>query len=203
MKTLIFFPESKSDLTQNTPQNENSNFLSWVQIWPYPEHPPWKWKLIFFPESKSDLTQNTPPKWRLKYVETVSPKDTISFRYVGVLHTIGMHWNKISFGSFRPVICQLKRKTVPYEYYYRLSHKKGQPAKNRGDYNRGHKNNILTKLCMIYKCEMSTLREGQIVGLKLKEILSDCSHQFPMTNILLRMISLLTSIWIHNELVAR
>ena len=80
MKTLIFFPESKSDLTQNTPPLKmkilswvqiwpypehppppkmKTNFLSPVQIWPYPEHPP-KWKLIFFPESKSDLTQNTP-----------------------------------------------------------------------------------------------------------------------------------------------
>ena len=71
-------------------------------------------------------------------------------------------------------------------------------CKNRGDYNRGYKNTILTKLCMICKCEVSTLREGQILGLRLNEILFDCSHQFPMKNISLRKISLLTSTWIHN-----
>ena len=42
---LKLFPESKSELTQNTlplppPKMKNSNFLSWVQIWAYPEHPP-------------------------------------------------------------------------------------------------------------------------------------------------------------------
>ena len=69
-KTLTFFPEFKSELTQNTcPQKmKNSNFLSWVQIWAYPEHPPpRKWKtLTFFPEFKSELTQNTPlpRKWK-------------------------------------------------------------------------------------------------------------------------------------------
>ena len=80
-RKLKFCPESKSALTQNTPpenwnssqssnltlprtppQIENSNFLSRVQIWHYPAHPPQKLKtLIFFAESKSDLTQNTPP----------------------------------------------------------------------------------------------------------------------------------------------
>ena len=93
LKTLIFFPESKTDLTQNHPplpkKIENSDFLSRVQNWPYPEHPflkiensnflsrvqnwpyplPENWKLIFFPESKSDLSQNT-PLWQLKYVKT-------------------------------------------------------------------------------------------------------------------------------------
>ena len=39
-KTLTFFPEFRSELTQNTPQMKNSNFLSWVQIWAYTEHPP-------------------------------------------------------------------------------------------------------------------------------------------------------------------
>ena len=75
---------------------KNSNFLSWVQIWAYPEHPPENEKLTFFPEFRYEFTQNTPPKWKtnflsgvkiwaypghptlqLKYVETVSPKDTI------------------------------------------------------------------------------------------------------------------------------
>ena len=67
LKTLIFFPESETDLTQNTslpPQKiENSDVLSRFQIWPYPEHPPpenWK-TLIFFLESETDLTQNTSP----------------------------------------------------------------------------------------------------------------------------------------------
>ena len=40
---LKLFPESKSGLTQNTPpplpKMKNSNFLPWVQIWAYPEHP--------------------------------------------------------------------------------------------------------------------------------------------------------------------
>ena len=42
---------------------KNFNFLSWVQIWAYTEHPPsWKWKtLTFFPEFRSEPTQNTPP----------------------------------------------------------------------------------------------------------------------------------------------
>ena len=44
---------------------KNSNFLSWVQIWAYPEHPP-------------------PRSGVFKYVETVSPKDTISFVFVRV-----------------------------------------------------------------------------------------------------------------------
>ena len=40
-KEMKFFPESKSDLIQNPPPKiENSNFLSRLQIWPYPEHPP-------------------------------------------------------------------------------------------------------------------------------------------------------------------
>ena len=64
-KTLTFFPEFRSEITQNTdpppppppPKMKNSNFLSCVQIWAYPAS----------------------PHWRLKYVETVSPKDTISF----------------------------------------------------------------------------------------------------------------------------
>ena len=48
LKTLICFPESKSDLTQNTlPPN---------------------WKLQFS-ESKSDLIPS-PPQWQLKYMET-------------------------------------------------------------------------------------------------------------------------------------
>ena len=69
MKTLTFFPEFKSELTKNTP--------------PCPPSPKWK-ILTFFPEFKSELTQNTPHNptptpWRLKYVETVSPKDTISY----------------------------------------------------------------------------------------------------------------------------
>ena len=71
-KNKKLFPESKSGLTQNTPppQNENSNFLSWVQIWAYPEprplHP-WKWKtLTFFPEFRSELTQNLPPPPKMK-----------------------------------------------------------------------------------------------------------------------------------------
>ena len=73
-KALTFFPEFKSELTQNTPPQKmkNSNFLSWVQIWAYPEYtpPPWKWKtltfLTFFREFKSELTQNPPPprKWK-------------------------------------------------------------------------------------------------------------------------------------------
>ena len=84
LRTLTFFLDSKSDLTQNTPSPpkiENSNFLSRFQIWPYPEHPPPKNKILprvqvwpypehpppklktltFFLDSKSDLTQNTPP----------------------------------------------------------------------------------------------------------------------------------------------
>ena len=65
LQNLKLFPESKSGLTQNTPKMKNSNFLSWVQIWAYPEHPPWKWKtLTFFAEFKSELTQNTPPQWK-------------------------------------------------------------------------------------------------------------------------------------------
>ena len=54
-----------------SPEMKNSNFLSWLQIWAYTEHPPppWKWKtLTFFPEFRSELTQNTtplpPPKWK-------------------------------------------------------------------------------------------------------------------------------------------
>ena len=65
---LKLFPESKSGLTQNPPpQMKNSNFLSRVQIWAYPEHspPPRKWKtLTFFPEFRSELTQNTPQKMK-------------------------------------------------------------------------------------------------------------------------------------------
>ena len=42
-KTLTFFPEFRSELTQNTPllppKMKNSNFLSWVQISAYTEHP--------------------------------------------------------------------------------------------------------------------------------------------------------------------
>ena len=67
-KTLTFFAEFTSELTVNTPpENENSNFLSWVQIWAYPEHPPPKKMktLTFFPEFTSELTQNTsPPKMK-------------------------------------------------------------------------------------------------------------------------------------------
>ena len=40
---VTFFPEFKSELTQNTPppmKMKNSNLLSWVQIWAYPEQPP-------------------------------------------------------------------------------------------------------------------------------------------------------------------
>ena len=68
---LIFFPESKFHLTQNTPckKIENTNFLSRFQNWPYPEQnipPPQLKTLIFFPESKTDLTKNTPPpNWKL------------------------------------------------------------------------------------------------------------------------------------------
>ena len=40
---MKFFPESKSDLTQNTPP-ENEIFPR-VQVRPYPEYPPNNWKL--------------------------------------------------------------------------------------------------------------------------------------------------------------
>ena len=63
---LTFDVDANGNLTlARTPpapaQNENSNFPSGVQIWPYPEHPPpSEWKLlIFLSESKCDLTQNT------------------------------------------------------------------------------------------------------------------------------------------------
>ena len=60
---LTFFPEFKSELTQNAPPPKwKTNLLSWVQIWAYPEHHPPKWKtLTFFPEFKCELTQNTHP----------------------------------------------------------------------------------------------------------------------------------------------
>ena len=49
-KTLTFFPEFRSELTQNTE-------LPQIQT-PHPQ----KWKtLTFFPEFRSELTQNTPP----------------------------------------------------------------------------------------------------------------------------------------------
>ena len=81
-KTLIFFfVDSKSDLTQNTTPppptpsqiQNNFNFLSRFQIWPYREyHPPPKLKsLIFFPEFKSDLSQNPPLPRKLKTLTEV------------------------------------------------------------------------------------------------------------------------------------
>ena len=63
LESLIFIPEPKSDLTQNThppPKIENSNFLSGVQIWSYPPPPSGGWSM-----------------WGLM---VVSPKDTISFQ---------------------------------------------------------------------------------------------------------------------------
>ena len=84
-------PEIFDQILQNTPVLEfgsrtplprkwKTNFLSWVQIWAYPEHPPplpWKWKTItFFLEFKSELTQNThthrpPPKWKTNFLSWV------------------------------------------------------------------------------------------------------------------------------------
>ena len=53
------------------PEMKNTNFLYWVQIWVYTEHPP----------------PPNPTPWRLKYVETVSPKDTISLTVLS-LHVL-------------------------------------------------------------------------------------------------------------------
>ena len=84
---MKIFPESKSDLTQNTPLPPEMKFFPRVQNWPYTEHP-FNWKLIFFPQSKTDLTQNTPPPpprsggWSMWRLMAVSPKDTISFDHV-------------------------------------------------------------------------------------------------------------------------
>ena len=85
------FPEIFDQILQNTPvlefgsrhppQMKNPNFLSWIQIWAYPEHlPPKKWKTKFlswvqiwaYPEHPTTPTP-TPHMW-LKYVETVSPR---------------------------------------------------------------------------------------------------------------------------------
>ena len=60
-------PETKSGLTQNNPllpKMKNSNFLSWVQIWAYPEHPANVKTLTFVPELRSELTQNPPGRWK-------------------------------------------------------------------------------------------------------------------------------------------
>ena len=46
--------ESKSEVSQNTPQNENCHR---VQIWGVPEYPP-KMKIVI--ESKSKVSQNNP-----------------------------------------------------------------------------------------------------------------------------------------------
>ena len=57
------FQSPNLTLPQNIPppKLKTLDFLSRVQIWPYPEAPPPKLKtLIFFPDSKTSLTENTP-----------------------------------------------------------------------------------------------------------------------------------------------
>ena len=64
------------------PQFQNSNILSWVQIWPFPDHPPSKnWNLgrswhFGFWLSRPPPMSGSWSMWRLI---AVSPKDTISF----------------------------------------------------------------------------------------------------------------------------
>ena len=102
-KTLTFFPEFRSELTQNTPPMKNSNFLSWVQIWAYPEHPPMKnsnflsWVQIWaYPEPPPPhptLTGSGWSMWRLYPPRIPSSFDVETCRrvllcMVSLLHTV-------------------------------------------------------------------------------------------------------------------
>ena len=115
MKTLTFFPEFRSELprTPPSPKNENSNFLSWVQISAYPEHPPiggWSmWRLypLRIPSHCTCIT-NFFSFSSISLIYRFYALYRFLLRHRLIMTYMSVSWNKLKVESCRGLTCHVK-----------------------------------------------------------------------------------------------